>query len=1064
LAQYDINLREYWRILKKRKAIVILTALILGTFSTAFAFLRAPAPIYSSVCSIRFERETTVEGLYAKTLSWGSGDDLETQMSVIQSYPVFEKVAEKLRRIPSRDIGIKDHALKQNAIRIIEDLQSKVTVERENFANIINILVTDRDPLLTQRLANTIALTYKEMHSQQQMKRTTEALKYIRDQLREVRQKLRESEEEFNRFSQANQIISIDMQSENLLARAQELQNNIQKLGETRRGLTALSNRLDRFIEKPEVADANFYSPAAGKQYQAANDKVVELTLKRETLLQDFTSRHPEVIAADRRIAEVARKMAMLLKIEMKMAQTKEGDLNGQLSQIEQKTNSLMEKKLEYDRLKRKVELYTNMTSLLEQKNQEALIRKAEKPEEVTIVKPALTPTSPINPPKTATTGAMGVVIGLVLGLVAAFIVETFDTSLGAIEDVEETLGSQVLGVVPHADAKELIETLEKTLPQGKESSSVMQTAYLVSHSFPKSMISESFRALRTNIQFRDAESQTRAIALTSASPQEGKTMVSVNLAITMAQAGMKTLLVGSDMRKPMLARAFGVEITPGLTDILLGNYAWRDTVKTITDLIMGKMSLDEVMMTPGLDNLHLITAGSIPPNPAVLIESKRLIEFVDEAKEEYDLILFDSPPILSTADAAILGSKMDGVLLVYRVGSVSRGLLKRATTQLEQAKCNFMGVVLNGMRPEISPDFQDFKYYKYYYSYSEQDEKGRKGKGWLGLLPLFTGKDRSRGKEGQTSPPDKKRRRTRDREGTKYRFLKISLLFIALAFLAAGLLWQNGIIDPLKLLGAEGPNKGHIKKPDPGKMDSFKKKQNVPAVKATKTLPKPARQPEKEIPAPVLKPPRPAATTPTEEKSESSVKLTKTAPGPTKGTGGQGAKAPPAATAGIPGEEKSPGEPVPVAETAPQPYSLYLGSFKTLKRAETAFRVQSRKGLAPYWTRVKFKDKGEWYRLFIGHFKAPREAEAFLLEHGLKDAKVKKTAFGNLVGVYPSDSSALEDQKHALKDHGFSPYILTGPGGNSRLMVGAYVTREGAEYQRGLLQSKGLQSQIVDR
>ena len=1059
MAQYDINLREYWRILKKRKAIVILTALILGIFSTTFAFLRAPTPIYSSVCSIRFERETTVEGLYAKTLSWGGGDDLETQMSVIQSYPVFEKVAAKLKRIPGRAIGVKDHALKQNAIRIIEDLQSKVTVEREKFTNIINILVTDGDPLLTQRLANTIALTYKEMHSQQQMKRTTEALKYIRDQLREVRQKLRESEEEFNRFSQANQIISIDMQSENLLARAQELQNNIQKLGETRRGLTALSNRLEIYIEKPEGGDANFYSPEAGAQYQAANDKVVELTLKRETLLQDFTPRHPEVIAVDRRIAEVARKMAMLLKIEMKMAQAKEGDLNGQLSQIEQKTSSLMEKKLEYDRIKRKVELYTNMTSLLEQKNQEALIRKAEKPEEVTIVKPALTPTSPINPPKTATTGAMGVVIGLVLGLVAAFIVETFDTSLGAIEDVEETLGSQVLGVIPHADAKELIETLEEVLPQGKESSSVMQTAYLVSHSFPKSMISESFRALRTNIQFKDAESQTRAIAMTSASPQEGKTMVSVNLAITMAQAGMKTLLVGSDMRKPMLARAFGVEITPGLTDILLGNYAWRDTVKTITDLIMGKMSLDEVMMTPGLDNLHLITAGSIPPNPAVLIESKRLMEFVDEAKEEYDLILFDSPPILSTADAAILGSKMDGVLLVYRVGSVSRGLLKRAVTQLEQAKCNFMGVVLNGMRPEISPDFQDFKYYKYYYSYSEQDEKGRKGKGWLGLLPLFTGKDRGRGKEDQ-SPPDKKRRRTRDREGTKYRPLKISLLFIALAFLAAGLLWQNGIIDPLKLLGAEGLEKRHMTKSDPGKMDSLKKKKQLPAVKVTKTLtkPKPARQPE--IPAPVLKPPRPAATT--QEKTEPPVKLAKAATGP--GTGGQGAKVPTAATAGIPGEGKSPVEPVPVADVVPQPYSLYLGSVKTLKQAEAAIQVQSRKGLAPYWTRVMFKDKGEWYRLFIGHFKTPQEAEAFLLEHGLKEAKVKKTAFGNLVGVYPGDSSSLEDQEHALREHGFSPYILTGSGGKSRLMVGAYVTREGAEYQKGLLQSKGLQGQIVNR
>ncbi len=1061
MAQYDINLREYWRILKKRKAIVILTALILGIFSTAFAFLRAPTPIYTSVCSIRFERETTVEGLYAKTLSWSGGDDLETQMSVIQSYPVFEMVAAKLKRIPRKAVGVKDHALKQNAIRIIEDLQSKVTVERESFTNIINIIVTDRDPLLTQRLANTIALTYKELHSQQQMKRTTEALKYIRDQLKEVRQKLRDAENEFNRFSQANQIISIDMQSENLLARAQEIQKKIQELGEKRRGLTALLARLESFIDKPEDAEANFYAPEAGAQYQAANDKLVELTLKRETLLQDYTARHPEVIAVDRRIVEIARKMAMLLKIELKMTLAREKDLREQLGQIEQKTGALMEKKLNYDRLKRKVELYTNMTSLLEQKNQEALIRKAEKPEEVTIVKPALTPTNPINPPKTATTGAMGVVIGLVLGLVAAFIVETFDTSLGAIEDVEETLGSQVLGVIPHADAKELVESLEETLPQGKESSSVMQTAYLVSHSFPKSMISESFRALRTNIQFKDAESKTRAIAMTSASPQEGKTMVSVNLAITMAQAGMKTLLVGSDMRKPMLARAFGVEITPGLTDILLGNYAWRDTVKTITDLIMGKMSLDEVMMTPGLDNLHLITAGSIPPNPAVLIESKRLKEFVDEAREEYDLILFDSPPILSTADAAILGSKMDGVLLVYRVGSVSRGLLKRATTQLEQAKCNFMGVVLNGMRPEISPDFQDFKYYKYYYSYSEQDSKAGRGKGWLGL-PLFTGKDRRKGKAGPV-PQGRKRRRAGTTEGAKYRPLKISLLLIALAFLAAGLLWQNGIIDPLKILGAEGPNRNGAEKPAPVKMQPVKPLKRISAPRSPKRPPKTARK--QAIPAPVLKPSRPASTGLAKETTGPPVTITKAVPGAPKGAaGGQGAAPPPAATPGIQDKVKGPGENTTAAGMVPLPYSLYLGSFKSLERAETAITENGRKGLAPFWTRVKFKNKGEWYRVFLGHFKDPQEAEAFLREHGLSNAKVRKAAFGNLLGLYPADSGALEDKKRALKEQGFSPYILTGPGEKSRLMVGAYVTREGAEYQKGLLQSKGFQSDIVNR
>jgi len=157
------------------------------------------------------------------------------------------------------------------------------------------------------------------------------------DQLQEVRQKLRESEDEFNRFSQANQIISIDMQSENLLVRAQEVQNKIQKVDEKRKELAFLLKRVEQFIEQPRDADANFYSAEAGAQYQAANDKLVELSLKRQSLLQDYTPKHPELIAVDRRIAEVARKMALLLTIEMKTADVKESDLNQQLQQIEQK-------------------------------------------------------------------------------------------------------------------------------------------------------------------------------------------------------------------------------------------------------------------------------------------------------------------------------------------------------------------------------------------------------------------------------------------------------------------------------------------------------------------------------------------------------------------------------------------------------------------------------------------------------------------------------------------------------------------------------------------------------
>ena len=454
MAQYDINLREYWRILKKRKFVVILITIVLGVFSTSFAILRAPNPLYTATCSIKFEKETTVEGLYARTITWSGGDDIETQITVIKSYPVFQRVAQKLGIIQRK--GKKGGEAKQDVARIAEGLQSKIEVERENLTNILHIKATDSSAVFAQRLANSTALTYKELHAEQQMKRTTEALKYIREQLTAVREKLRKSEEEFNRFSQKNQLISLDLQSEVLLARAQEIQNEIRRVHEDKGELQGIGLRLNQFIKDPNGSGHDFYSTRATAQYQGTNDALVSLLLKKDTLLQDFTPQHPEVVAIGRKIIENARKMAILLQLQITALEKKEIELKKELKKVDQKTQVLMDKKLEFDRLKRRVDSYNDMTALLERKNQEALIRQAEKPEEITIVKPALNPTAPINPPKTMATGAMGILIGLVLGIVIGFVVETFDTSLGAIEDVEETLGAQVLGIVPQADAKDI--------------------------------------------------------------------------------------------------------------------------------------------------------------------------------------------------------------------------------------------------------------------------------------------------------------------------------------------------------------------------------------------------------------------------------------------------------------------------------------------------------------------------------------------------------------------------------------------------------------------------------
>jgi len=200
LAQYDINLSEYLRILKKRKFTVIFIAAIMGIFSTVFAAMNAPIPLYTSTCSIKFEKETTVEGLYAKTMSWSEGDDMETQLSVLKSYPVLKRVGEELGMIAD-NTSTEGNQLNPHVAAVIDGLRSKIEVSREGYANIIAIQATDRDPALAQKLANTVALAYMEVHTREQSKRTTEAVKYISEELTKVRQKLRESENEFNRFT-----------------------------------------------------------------------------------------------------------------------------------------------------------------------------------------------------------------------------------------------------------------------------------------------------------------------------------------------------------------------------------------------------------------------------------------------------------------------------------------------------------------------------------------------------------------------------------------------------------------------------------------------------------------------------------------------------------------------------------------------------------------------------------------------------------------------------------------------------------------------------------------------
>ncbi|TQR12708.1 CpsD/CapB family tyrosine-protein kinase [Psychrobacillus soli] len=215
----------------------------------------------------------------------------------------------------------------------------------------------------------------------------------------------------------------------------------------------------------------------------------------------------------------------------------------------------------------------------------------------------------------------------------------------------------------------------------------------LVTSANTKSIVSEQFRTLRTNINFSMPDKELKTFLITSSSPGEGKSTVSANTAVVFAQQGKRVLLVDSDMRKPTVHYTFHLTNTLGLSNLLTR-----------------QATVAEVVKTSEIENLHIITCGPIPPNPAELLSSQTMNKVIEEMKESYDIIIFDAPPLLSVTDAQILSNKCDGTILILSAGETEKEGILRAKEALVSSKANIIGVVMNNFQLH-----KDHYYYQYY-------------------------------------------------------------------------------------------------------------------------------------------------------------------------------------------------------------------------------------------------------------------------------------------------------------------------------------------------------------
>ena len=355
---------------------------------------------------------------------------------------------------------------------------------------------------------------------------------------------------------------------------------------------------------------------------------------------------------------------------------------------------------------------------MLKSKYEEASIREADKIREADVVEYAMSSALQLASGKLSKS-LVGALVGLVLGFILALVAEGLDTSIGTIEDVESYLQVPVLGVIPHIDRDYVAGLVKLSNPQLLPET-VASYSTLVAQFDPKSHAAESYRSLRTNLEFTKLSNPARTFLVTSSTLEEGKSTTVANLGLTLAQSGRRTLIVESDLRRPSIYNAFGLPREPGLTEILLGTVRWQDALRSIADVFVGTLDMDTLVQTPGLENLSFITSGAVPPNPAELLGSSPMRQLIDEISQEFDVVVFDSPPALPVTDAAILASQVDGVVLIYQMGRAGRGLLKRTKSHMDAVQANIRGVVLNDIKAEVGEFSPAEYYYQYYTSYGQ--------------------------------------------------------------------------------------------------------------------------------------------------------------------------------------------------------------------------------------------------------------------------------------------------------------------------------------------------------
>lgn len=441
--------------------------------------------------------------------------------------------------------------------------------------------------------------------------------------------------------------------------------------------LDAATTALNEYRTRKGSVDLNLEMQNILKNSVDLKTQTTILQQKRDELRQRFTESHPHIIATDKQIAR----------------------LQGQISTQDKKIETLPETQQAILKLSRDVKVSTELFTTLLNNAQTLRIAKAGAIGNVRIIDYAILPDEPIRPRKVLIIG-IALVLGIIFGIVAALIRKSLNRGIEDPDLIEKLLNTPVYATIPHS---KLQKVLSNKLKRNQTSNGTSPTILALENK--EDIAVESLRSLRTTLHFAFLEAQNNIIMITGPSPGIGKTFVSVNLAVVMADAGKKLLLIDGDMRRGYINKVLGVNRENGLSE-----------------LIFESISLEKAIHPIENARFDFISTGAIPPNPSELLLHERFANLLDKLSKQYDLVIIDSPPILAVTDAAVIGRLAGATLMVIKAGQHPARELEQSTKRLVQAGVNLKGIVFNDL-PELASR-PGYGYGKYVYQYSYKSGK----------------------------------------------------------------------------------------------------------------------------------------------------------------------------------------------------------------------------------------------------------------------------------------------------------------------------------------------------